>query len=126
MWEPALVLTPVVVLGAVEEVVRRGLASGLAGRVEVRAAPAGLRDEGLVAYARALGADAVICPRDDVADLGVIEGDVLVLGMATASYDLLVRFGEHVDHVWNPAPASVAALVAGWAMGHQHRCQERT
>ncbi len=118
--------TPVAIFGGVEEIVRRSLASGLAGRVELRTSPGSLRGEALVAYAEALEAKAIICSRDDATELRVIDGDVLVLGVTTASYDLLVRFGNQTDHVWNPTPESIAALVAGWAMAQRHRRRKGT
>ena len=101
---------PVVVLGRVDPVVTAALSASWRG--ELRVVRSELTPPEILVEARCVGAVAIITPRSEVAEIaGMLPADVLVLGVSSASFDLLICTGRDVRHLTNPDPATIATLI---------------
>jgi hypothetical protein len=101
---------PVIVIGRVEPVVRAALTSAWSATMDLHLSnETGWR---LVEEGRALGATAVVTRRDDVHPLcGHLPHDIIVLGVAAASFDLLICSGTTIEHLSNPDPQTIGLLI---------------
>jgi len=98
-----------VLLAPLEQIIHDGVQDALACSCEVIETSA--TGPGLIAEAARLNVSAAIDRRDAVAELEKLPRRGLVIGASTTSYDVLVVRHGRIEHLWNPSPEALAALV---------------
>jgi hypothetical protein len=102
-----------VILGPIPPVLRLALTNAWKDSVRVR--ETGSSGAELLALSRRLGATAAVSTRNDVIDLCEEQtgGDVLLVGVSTASWDVLWCRGSGLHHTVNPSADALRRLIVG-------------
>jgi hypothetical protein len=107
-----------VIIGPVEPVIRRSFLSVCSGPWEIR--ESGRRGRSLIQEAVARGAQVILAPWDDVADMcGGALLDILVLGVSSDRFNVRACREGKVVHLRNPRPEAVMAYVRDWWARHE-------
>lgn len=96
-------------LGPISPIIKLALLAACSRELDIRHSSA--RGRALIQEAVSAGMDVVIAPRTEVADLcGNLPPRLLLLGVSTASWDVLACRGDAVEHI-NASPERIASLV---------------
>lgn len=100
----------VVLMGPLEPIIQVAMKSSFSDVVDLR--PSSRTGRRLIDEASRYGASAVIARRDEVSDLfAPLPRNLLVMGLASASWDVLIRAGDTMHHVMNPSPMTLLRVL---------------